>query len=371
MNNIVAVIFFLSVVQSIVSLGHYFIYRTLITFTHLTPGPLLVGIRIFFVVASISFLISSLVTQFEYNTFTVWGYRISAVWLGTVYLLFWTSIIAWVIALLGSWLKIDLYTIPFIGILFGCTILLSGYGVINSFSPTIKNLSVRLPNLPEQWKGKRIIFVADTHFGQIRGSAQAKNFAKQIADQHPELVLIAGDFYDGPKTDFLTPAKIFGDIPSTYGTYFVTGNHEEYTAGKAYKTGIEKSRIHDIGDRSVDVNGLQIIGLAYEDNHTEEQIRKHLTDFNIDQKKTSLLIKHVPLHVNVPEEFNISLQLYGHTHNGQSFPNQIFTKLIFKGYNYGLKSVGKNLVYITSGLGTWGPPQRIGTKPEIVVITFE
>ena len=64
------------------------------------------------------------------------------------------------------------------------------------------------------------------------------------------------------------------------------------------------------------------------------------------------------------------MQLSGHTHGGQIFPFTWFTRRIFRAYTYGLQQFRDMLVYTTTGAGTWGPPMRVGTAPEIVLIEF-
>jgi predicted MPP superfamily phosphohydrolase len=73
----------------------------------------------------------------------------------------------------------------------------------------------------------------------------------------------------------------------------------------------------------------------------------------------------------VPEEEGISLQLSGHTHSGQIWPWNLLVRRIYGPAAYGLSRLGKMLVYTCSGTGTWGPPLRVGTKSEIVLIQFE
>jgi len=91
----------------------------------------------------------------------------------------------------------------------------------------------------------------------------------------------------------------------------------------------------------------------------------------IDPLKPSILLKHAPLNLRVAREQGISLQLSGHTHQGQVLLFRLITSKVYQGYDYGLKWFGDLLVYTSSGAGTWGPPMRIDTKPEIVVITFK
>jgi predicted MPP superfamily phosphohydrolase len=82
------------------------------------------------------------------------------------------------------------------------------------------------------------------------------------------------------------------------------------------------------------------------------------------------LLSQSPRALSIAEDAGISLQLSGHTHRGQIFPFTWFTKRIFGDYTYGLKRFGELMVYTSSGAGTWGPPLRVGTQPEIVLIQF-
>jgi len=90
----------------------------------------------------------------------------------------------------------------------------------------------------------------------------------------------------------------------------------------------------------------------------------------IDPQKPSILLKHAPVDLQIASEAGISAQISGHTHQGQVFLFRFITSGIYKGYDYGLKRFDNLLVYTSSGIGTWGPPMRIDTDPEIVVIRF-
>jgi predicted MPP superfamily phosphohydrolase len=123
-------------------------------------------------------------------------------------------------------------------------------------------------------------------------------------------------------------------------------------------------------NEKVELDGLQIIGVDYRDTRAEEPFRSILKKIGIDRHKPSILLKHAPVHLQVAEEQGISMQLSGHTHHGQVFLFRFITSQVYQGYDYGLKKFGDLLVYTSSGAGTWGPPMRIDTNPEIVVIKF-
>jgi len=108
----------------------------------------------------------------------------------------------------------------------------------------------------------------------------------------------------------------------------------------------------------------------YKDSRREDQFRSILQQVGIDRHKPSILLKHAPLQLQIAMEEGITLQLSGHTHHGQVFLFRFITSWVYHGYDYGLRKFGDLFIYTSSGAGTWGPPMRLDTKPEIVVIRF-
>ena len=96
-----------------------------------------------------------------------------------------------------------------------------------------------------------------------------------------------------------------------------------------------------------------------------------LPDAPFDAKPLRILLNHVPNRLPIVEEAGVSLQLSGHTHGGQLFPFTWLIRRIFGKFTHGLHSFGGLQVLTSYGAGTWGPPMRVGTRPELVLLTFE
>lgn len=205
----------------------------------------------------------------------------------------------------------------------------------------------------------------------MRGGRFAKKIVNVVNEQRPDLVLIPGDFFDGPPLDIESVTRPMQDISSTYGTYFAPGNHEEYGDESLFLSSLEESGIYVLNNQVQSVEGLQIVGIDYSGTKTPEQQSIVLSDLSLDENKPSILVKHEPSNIEIAQAFNIDLQVSGHTHKGQMFPLSIFTHMQYGKFHYGLNNLGKTQVYTTSGVGTWGPPQRIGTDAEIVVIDLK
>jgi predicted MPP superfamily phosphohydrolase len=205
----------------------------------------------------------------------------------------------------------------------------------------------------------------------VRNYGFAQHIATKIRSLHPDIVLIGGDLYDGVAIDLDRVIEPFSTISAPYGTYFITGNHEEFYDNTPYLQAVRRAGIHVLYNQKVELDGLQIIGVDYRDSRRGEQFKTILQEMGIDPHKPSILMKHVPLHLQVAREQRISFQISGHTHQGQVFLFRLITSQVYQGYDYGLKRFGDLLVYTSSGAGTWGPPMRLDTTPEIVLIQFK
>ena len=154
------------------------------------------------------------------------------------------------------------------------------------------------------------------------------------------------------------------------GSFFVTGNHDEFSDSAKIMNALRNVGVCVLDNEKVTVHGIQIVGVQDGAARDDREFREILVRSRIDRSCASILLNHQPSHLSIPKDAGISLQLSGHTHRGQSFPFTWFTKRIFRQFTYGLHRFGELMVYTSSGIGTWGPPMRVGTYPEIVVITF-
>lgn len=363
-------ILFVGIVQSILFLGHWFLYRTLVRFFGLENPPVLLTLRVAMALLSVSLLATSFLA-FRYSNLLVRClYTAAASWLGISYLLIIAAVLSWIFYGLAKLSHFPLDRKILIEILIGMALIASLYGFINGGIVRITRISVQLPGLPSSWKGKTAVWVSDTHLGQVRNHGFAQEIATMVQNLHPDIIFIGGDLYDGEAVDVDQLIEPFSRISAPLGIYFITGNHEEFYDNTKYLQAVRRAGMQVLYNKKVDLDGLQIIGVDYRDSRREEQFRTILQTMGIDRRKPSILLKHVPFHLKVAEEQGVSLQLSGHTHHGQVFLFRFITSRVYQGYDYGLKWSGDLLVYTSSGAGTWGPPMRLDTKPEIVVITF-
>ncbi len=255
--------------------------------------------------------------------------------------------------------------------LFIYALLVSTYGFFHARSIKVKHVEVALPNLPEVWHGRRALWISDLHLGQLHSPPFAKRIVKKVNAMPHHIIFIGGDLFDGtgaPDIDELVAP--FKSLSAPLGSYFITGNHEEFGDSSKFIRAVKSCGIKVVQDELVAIDGLQIIGVDYRNASSREGFEAILSGLAIDTSTPSILLKHEPKDLVVAQRAGISLQISGHTHLGQQWPHGYMAQVIYKGYAYGLKNFKSMQVYPSSGVGTWGPPMRVGTDSEIVVFTF-
>lgn len=368
------IIVFVTIVESILLFGHFFVYETWRAFQ---PRPAGSGaqdmsaLAITFAILSITFLSASLLARRYSNIFVRVYYTIAAVWLGFLSFAFLASIAAWIIRGFVTIFHWGWQPQRIALAMFALAAAASVYGLLNSAHMRVRRVTVKLPNLPATWHGRVAAFVSDTHLGHVRGYRFAKRLVALLSRFAPDIILIGGDMYDGTAADARLLASPLEQLTPPLGTFFVAGNHEEFGDHAEFLEAVRNSGVHVLNNEKVLVDGLQLIGVHHRDSVHPERFRAILRSAGVDPETASILLTHSPNQLPIAAEEKIALQLSGHTHAGQFFPFTWFTSRIYGPFVYGLKSLGNLLVYTSCGAGTWGPPMRVGTTPEIVLINFE
>ncbi|HET6513270.1 MAG TPA: metallophosphoesterase, partial [Candidatus Kapabacteria bacterium] len=210
----------------------------------------------------------------------------------------------------------------------------------------------------------------------INGRKRAQQFVDKINAQDPDIVLLAGDVVDGALAPVVRRdlGKILGQIKSKHGVFAVTGNHEYIGTVEATVKYLELHGIRVLRDEVIEVADLSIIGredLSF--NRAYGRRRTELSELvaNLDKTKPIIMMDHQPFHLEQAEQNGIDFQLSGHTHHGQFWPINHITNRVYE-VSWGYKLKSNTHVYVSCGAGTWGPPVRIGSSPEImrVEMTF-
>jgi hypothetical protein len=255
-----------------------------------------------------------------------------------------------------------------LGIVTGIVIIIIIGGYINTRALKVVTINIEIPAKNSLLKELNAILISDIHLSSTNGDGFAEDIVKKINSLHPDIVFVAGDLVDD-KASVLREKEIgfsFRDIKSPMGVYGITGNHEYINGVDSSVNYMKELNVIPLRDSSITINhGFVIIGR--EDRSRGLKKRMPLKELVESSEKNLpvILLDHTPFQLEEAMENGVDLQLSGHTHHGQMFPINLITSKIYE-LSQGYKKKGKTQYYVSSGVGTWGPPVRTGSRSEIV-----
>ncbi len=367
-TRLITFIFF---IQAILFLAHYFLYETW-TFSSGSSGALLEdGLKLALGFLSVSFVGASLLAFRCHNVLVRGLYKVAAVWMGLLSFLLFGAVGTWIVYAAGRLVGLHLSFRPTIEILSGISLALGVGGLFNASWTRITRATVQLANLPVAWRGRRAALISDLHLGPVRNGGFLRRVVAKVLKEEPDAIFIAGDLFDGTAIDSQRAAEPLARLAAPHGVYFVAGNHEQFGDDTRYQDAVAASGVRVLSDEKVEVDGLQIVGVPYRSAAHRSRFASVLHAIGLDRSRASILLTHAPDHPEIAEAAGISLQLSGHTHLGQFIPWSWMARRIYRQFVYGLSRIGNMQVFTSSGAGTWGPPLRLGSNPEIVVLEFQ
>ena len=362
---------FIAVVQSVLWLMHWLLYETwAFSFSGGETSRVFLIKRIL-AILSVSFVVASLLAFRYSNRIVSTIYRIAAVWMGLFSFLLLAAASSWVVFGIGRLAGVDVNFHRIVELLFGVGMLAGLYGLFNASWTRITRTTVRLANLPEAWRGRRAALISDLHLGPVRNGSFLRRIVAKILKEEPDAVFIAGDLYDGTAIEAQRAAEPLSKLVAPHGVYFVAGNHEEFGDDSKYLQAIAAAGVRVLNNEKVELDGLQVIGVPYRNATQKRHLASALNEVRLDRARASILLTHAPDHPEIAEAAGISLQLSGHTHLGQFLPWSWMARRVYRQFVYGLSRIGKMQVFTSSGAGTWGPPVRLGSSSEIVMLEFQ
>jgi predicted MPP superfamily phosphohydrolase len=207
---------------------------------------------------------------------------------------------------------------------------------------------------------------------------------RRIVDQtnalRPDVVAVTGDLVDGTVAELGNAVSHLGRLQARYGVYFVTGNHEYYSGVDAWiaelrRLGLrvlrnERVRIGDAG-ASIDLAGVDDWSAGRFGNGHGPRLDAALAGREPD--RSLVLLAHQPRGVDEAVRSGVELQVSGHTHGGQIFPFSLIVGAVYP-YLAGLYAHAEDgaagQIFVSRGVGYWGPPLRLGSPPEIPKIVL-
>ena len=230
-----------------------------------------------------------------------------------------------------------------------------------------------------------ILFVSDVHYGSVQNTQLVKDNILKMNNLKPDIVVLGGDIVDErtTKDDMQEIFEELGKINSTYGTYYIFGNHDRQPYAIDYENGnrtftdsdlnqtIEKNKIKILNDNKITINNdIVLVGRSdaeWEDTIDRIDVNEILNES--DLSKYIVVLDHQPVEYEENAQEGVDLQLSGHTHGGQVFPYGMIYDLSDR-LNYGEYEIKDMKQIVSSGLTGWGWPMRNEAKCEYVLINI-
>ncbi|WP_409329339.1 metallophosphoesterase [Trujillonella humicola] len=242
-------------------------------------------------------------------------------------------------------------------------------------APVVRRVPIRLRGLDPALDGLRIVTFSDGHLSATYGGRRFERLVETVNAQRPDVVAIVGDLVDGDVGELREEAAPLADLVSEQGVFFVTGNHEYFVDTEAWLRHLPTLGVDVLRNERVPIRrGSATFDLAGIDDRTAASsgLAGHGADLDAaldgrDDDVPVVLLAHQPVQVEQARAAGVDLQLSGHTHGGQLWPFDYAIRLDQPAVE-GLSRHGDTQLYVTSGAGFWGPPMRIGARPEVTVV---
>jgi uncharacterized protein len=246
-------------------------------------------------------------------------------------------------------------------------------GHINSLMPRVQALNINIAKKAGALKTLKIAVASDIHLGIIVGRSRLDHLVDKINSLDPDVVLLPGDIVD----EDLAPVikQNLGEglrrIRTRLGIYAVPGNHEHFGDINKACAYLNEHGIVMLRDQSIKIDdAFYLVGredptVGRFNGHPRKALPELMA--TVDKTYPVIMMDHQPFNLNEAVAEGIDLQISGHTHYGQLWPVNYIVRSIYE-LPWGYKKTGNTHFYVSDGAGTWGPPVRIGNRPEIVSI---
>lgn len=357
---------FLSLVISVWGGIHFYIYRRTLYFFNI-KAPETTYLAILFFILFSSFPLTRVLLKLFLLPISFILYFASTLWIGIIFYLFFFALIGeifWFV--LAKVSGVPRHSVGVIILILTTLTIILGFLEANNIA--VRSLDINISK--DKTRTIKIAMLSDLHLGLNINYLRLRKIIPEINKFSPDLIVIIGDIVDEEADRISQYIKIFSKLKTRYGLFAVTGNHEYYAGKETFLNFFKKAKIRLLRNEIVNLNGIEIAGVddeAFLAGKWEENLKKVLSGHK--EELPLILLKHRPTGFDIARSFGVDLMLSGHTHKAQLFPFHLITSRVYR-YFYGYHREGKMQIYITSGLGTWGPPIRVIARPEVVLITI-
>ena len=245
------------------------------------------------------------------------------------------------------------------------------YGFFEARNVRTEQVTIRTSKLPDNISRFKIVQISDVHIGLIVREERLKRIVNEVKLAEPDILVSTGDLVDGQINRLAGLEEILNEINPRYGKFAITGNHEFYAGIDQALDFTRKAGFKLLRGEGVHVGDIMnIAGVddpAGKTFNRYNNVREKALLSELNNGRFTLLLKHRPFVDNASQGL-FDLQLSGHTHKGQIFPFTLITKMFFPHQSGIFNLLNNSILYVSRGTGTWGPPIRFMSPPEVTVI---
>jgi predicted MPP superfamily phosphohydrolase len=347
----------------------------------LEPGPWpLAGLTLFMIMMVLAPLLVRLLEKNAWPTLARILAHIGYVWMGLLFLFVSCALVLdfyrFLMLILQGAVRVDMSRLmPSQRLSFFAPLILALtvgiFGFFQALNIRTERIAIQTAKIPRDIGRVRIVQISDVHLGLIVRQNRLAKILECVNAAHPDLLVSTGDLVDGQLNELEGLAEQIRQVRAPLGKYAVTGNHEFYAGiGTALKF-TQDAGFTVLRGRGLTVSG--VLNLAGVDDPagsgfgTGRKVSEKALLTDLPRSAFTVLLKHRPM----PDDESIGLfdlQLSGHTHKGQIFPFTVLIDLMYP-KSAGLLELGAGArLYVSRGSGTWGPPIRFLSAPEVTVI---
>jgi predicted MPP superfamily phosphohydrolase len=256
-------------------------------------------------------------------------------------------------------------------------VILGIWSALNAWQIRLDRVVLHTPKLPAGKSTLTIAQISDVHLGLMVGERRMSRIIKLLERAKPDVLICSGDFVDAQMERFDSLAAMLAEVKAPLGKFAVMGNHEFYAGIGQSERFLKDAGFMLLRNQEYSLDDLfRIVGVddpvgrnRYHQEGAANQSEKDLLARS-NSPVFTILLKHRPTLDN-ESLGHFDLQLSGHTHGGQIFPFNLVVKHFYPKHN-GLYRLEKgSTLYVNRGTGTWGPPMRFLSPPEVTLIELQ
>lgn len=318
----------------------------------------------------------------KWNSFVAGVGLVSVTWLGILFLLFSCLLVIDVVTLGGKLFVSHTRWLRLWAVIVGCG--LSVFALIQGHrDPVVVPYEVKLPGLPAERDGLRLLVLTDLHLGTQIGEDWLGRLSARVEELKPDAIVIVGDLVDRDASLVIPMIPALSKLRAPLGVWAVQGNHDTFSNTQLWEKIVTEAGFRKLRNESallapgLRLVGVDDVGIMGRQGTAELNVARA---FSLDkgtspspdakaQAEGVIYLSHTPDLAELAERGGAGLMLSGHTHNGQIWPFKYLVALRHK-YLHGEYTLGDMTIIISAGAGLWGPRMRLWSPGEMPLLTL-